>query len=94
MGIYISLPRKGRREDFKEVVSDAMMAIQEKYGKVKFRYPAYSSKEKLEALELGLSIACLTLCDSVYFANSWKLDKACLIEHEICKAYGIKILED
>ena len=30
MEIYISLPRKGRREDFKEVVSDAMMAIQEK----------------------------------------------------------------
>lgn len=94
MKIYISLPRKGRREDFEEVVSEAMIAIQDKYGKVKFQYPDYSSKETLETLELGLSIACLALCDSAYFANSWKLDKACLIEHEICKVYGIKILED
>lgn len=94
MKIYISLPRKGRREDFEEVVSDAMIAVQDKYGKVKFQYPDYSSKETLETLELGLSIACLALCDSAYFTNSWKLDKACLIEHEICKVYGIKILED
>ena len=88
MNIYISAPRRGRTDTFTERICKIIGVLQGQY------YPTRSSDESLERLDLGLSITRLLMCDGAHFTQCWENDKACRIEHEICKVYGIKIWKD
>lgn len=43
---------------------------------------------------LGEAIKKLGLCDVCYFVKGWQNHKGCIIEMEVCKLYGIKIVEE
>lgn len=43
---------------------------------------------------LGEAIKKLGDCDICYFCKGWRKHKGCLAEMEVCKLYGIKILEE
>lgn len=95
MNIYISIPRRGSKNASIKRAHEIIRVLQGQYERGSdFYYPTCSSDESLERLDLGVSIARLMMCDGVHFTSGWEKDKACRIEHEICKAYGIKILKD
>lgn len=33
----------------------------------------------------------MCMCSAVYFAKGWEKARGCRIEHEVAKAYGVKI---
>lgn len=41
---------------------------------------------------LGRSLELLATADIAYFADGWNEARGCLIEHECCVKYGIKII--
>ena len=41
---------------------------------------------------LGESIKLMTNADCAYFMNGWNKAQGCIIEHEVCKHYGIPIV--
>ena len=41
---------------------------------------------------LGRSLELLATADIAYFAEGWQEAKGCMIEHECCVKYGIKII--
>jgi hypothetical protein len=41
---------------------------------------------------LGRSLELLATADIAYFAEEWQEARGCLIEHECCVKYGIKII--
>ena len=43
---------------------------------------------------LGESLKMLSNADYAYFMPGWENARGCKIEHECCKAYGIKIMKD
>lgn len=43
---------------------------------------------------LGEAIKKLGDCDACYFCKGWQNHKGCLAEMEICKIYGIEIIEE
>ena len=95
MNIYISIPRIGSGDAFKERVYEVIRVLQGKYEKgSNFYYPTLTSYESLEGMDLGPSISRLLMCDGAHFTSDWENDKACRIEHEVCKVYGIKIWKD
>lgn len=93
MRIFLSLGMRGRDE--KDVLHD----IEEATFYIKRIYPdcevvnAYRQEGVPEIVTptyyLGRSIQILGTCDQVWFLNDWKDYRGCLIEHEVCKAYGI-----
>lgn len=95
MNIYISIPRIGSGDAFKERVYEVIKVLQGQYKKGSdFRYPTCSLDEDLKRLDLGLSITRLLVCDGAHFTSGWEQDKAYRIEHKICEDYGIKIWKD
>lgn len=95
MNIYISIPRIGSGDAFKERAYEVIRALQGQYERGSdFYYPTCSSDESLERLDFGLSVTRLLMCEGVHFTSGWEKDKACRIEHEVCKTYGIKIWKD
>ena len=43
---------------------------------------------------LGEAIKKLGDCDACYFVKGWQKHKGCKAEYEICKLYGIEIIEE
>lgn len=43
---------------------------------------------------LGEAIKKLGTCDTCYFCKGWRDHKGCRVEMEICKIYGIDIIEE
>ena len=41
---------------------------------------------------LAKSLENMSLCDAAYFAKGWENARGCKIEHEVAKAYGVKII--
>ena len=41
---------------------------------------------------LAKSLENMSLCSAVYFCKDWENARGCKIEHEVAKAYGIKII--
>ena len=93
MRIFLSLGMRGRDE--KDVLHD----IEEATFYIKRIYPdcevvnTYRQEGVPEIVAptyyLGRSIQILGSCDQVWFLNDWKNYRGCLVEHEVCKAYGI-----
>lgn len=93
MRIFLSLGMRGRDE--KDILHD----IEEATFYIKRMHPdcevvnTYRQEGVPEIVAptyyLGRSIQILGSCDQVWFLNDWKNYRGCLIEHEVCKAYGI-----
>ena len=93
MRIFLSLGMRGRDE--KDVLHD----IEEATFYIKRIHPdceVINSYQQDEAPEdagptyyLGRSIQILGTCDQAWFLNDWENYRGCLVEHEVCKAYGI-----
>lgn len=43
---------------------------------------------------LSAAIAKLSGCDVCYFVKGWQNDEDCKVVYEICKLYGIRIMEE
>lgn len=41
---------------------------------------------------LGKSLEEMSKVDAVYFCHEWENTRGCLIEHQVAKCYGVKIL--
>jgi hypothetical protein len=41
---------------------------------------------------LGKSLKVLAEADIAVFGKGWKCGRGCLVEHEVCQSYGIKVL--
>ena len=97
MRIFLSLGMRGRDE--KDVLADIAEAThyaKSMYAESATEYEVINTYNQEEAPEdasrtyyLGRSIQILGGCDQVWFINDWENYRGCLIEHEVCKTYGI-----
>ena len=97
MRIFLSLGMRGRDEN--DVLADIAEATH--YAKSLYAESAtecevintYNQEEAPEDVGptyyLGRSIQILGGCDQAWFVNDWYNYRGCLVEHEVCKAYGI-----
>ena len=76
--VFVSMPKKAEQE--LNAIKDLITKF---YDKV--RFIESSNKVDFEAL--------LT-ADMAFFAYDWQLSERCILEHEICKRYGIEIIRD
>ena len=51
--------------------------------------PAYAQNQRVYYLAKAIDILCRA--DKAYFMKGWEKADGCIIEHEICKRYGIPI---
>ena len=56
-------------------------------------YPGEINKH-VPVFYLGKSIQLLSQADIAYFGGDWRNARGCLIEHEVARQYGIKIIEE
>ena len=56
-------------------------------------YPGEINKH-IPVYYLGKSIDFLSQADIAYFGGDWRNARGCLIEHEVARQYGIKIIEE
>ena len=56
-------------------------------------YPGEINKH-VPVFYLGKSIQLLSQADIAYFVEDWRNARGCLIEHEVARQYGIKIIEE
>lgn len=97
MRIFLSLGMRGRDE--KDILKDIEKATF--YAKDMVRF-AHTECEVVNGYQqeavpkdagptycLGRSIQILGSCDQAWFLNDWKNYRGCLVEHEVCKMYGI-----
>ena len=97
MRIFLSLGMRGRDE--KDILKDIEKATF--YAKDMVRF-AHTECEVVSGYQqeadpkdagptycLGRSIQILGSCDQAWFLNDWKNYRGCLVEHEVCKMYGI-----
>lgn len=99
--IFISQPMRGLKD---EEILKAREEIRKKAEKeigepVKLidsfikDYPGEINKH-VPVFYLGKSIQLLSQADIAYFGGDWRNARGCLIEHEVARQYGIKIIEE
>lgn len=91
----ISQPTEGKsEEEIKAVREAAEMHLKALgYVVINSRFKTNASVKNEALYNLGLSIAiAMSLCDTVYFCDGWKVAKGCLIEHGAALNYGLERL--
>ena len=103
--VFISLPMSGIPDDMvKENIEKAKIAYSFLSGRsindVSFIAtmdnpdpPDYIKNDQIGVWYLGHSLTKLAKCDECFFYTGWKNARGCLIEWQVCKQYGIDILE-
>lgn len=95
--VFISVGMRGRQDE--EVRKDIKRAILKTVGlvgpNVRFvhNYECVAPDDAGQLYYLGEAIKKLGDCDACYFCKGWQNHKGCLAEMEICKIYGIEIIE-
>lgn len=98
--VFISVGMRGRADE--AVWNDINMAGRKIYEMFKGDVGIYHnmmcekpdySKEPGRLYYLGEAIKKLGECDVCYFVEGWQNYKGCKAEYEICKLYGIEIIE-
>lgn len=97
MKVMISLPMNGVKE---EDVKNRMEVLKKQFALLHIDVvdsfitdEAPKGTVRPHVFYLGRSIMnFLPNIDAVYFDNGWEFARGCKIEHDICKAYGIKTL--
>ena len=77
--------RKTAEKEIGEPVELIDSFIKEYPGEINKSVPVYY---------LGKSIQLLSQADIAYFGGDWRNARGCLIEHEVARQYGIKIIEE
>lgn len=96
--VFISVGMRGREEQ--EVVSDILRAntkIIDMFGEYVEIIDNWDCRGPVNAgrlYYLGEAIKKLGDCDICYFVKGWQNHKGCVAEYEVCKLYGIKIIEE
>lgn len=96
--VFISVGMRGRSDE--EVVRDLKRAerkIHDLIGEdveVVDNWSCVGPNDAGRLWYLGEAIKKLGDCDVCYFVNGWQKHKGCKAEFEICKLYGIKIVEE
>lgn len=101
----ISQPMNGKSEE--EIIATRENAIRNLeaagYETVNTLFAdEWSGKEKMEQRGvvqiplcfLAKSLENMSLCHAVYFCGGWENARGCRLEHEVAKAYGLKIIYD
>lgn len=102
--LFISQPMKGKTDD--EIVKERLALIAEAKELAgehlledidSFFTDAPKNKDNIVTEPvwwLGKSLMKLSEADVAIFGDNWQNFNGCVIEHEVCERYGIKILKD
>lgn len=96
--LFISQPMKNRNEQEILKEREELIAEASKYHKDIKVIESYFSDFKIEngkniaVTYLGESIKNLAMADVAIFAKEWQNARECIIEHDVCNAYGIQIM--
>lgn len=98
MKVMISMPMNGRKE---EDIKRERDKIIEKFKKLHIEVVDTLFNEDVPEGEyykptlyyMAKSIDAIGKVDAVYFAKGWSYARGCLIERDICRSYGVKILD-
>lgn len=99
MKIFVSMPMAGKtREEIAEefeIAKTQVKSVAVITDSVKFKHGYFTEKQLKGNSELrgfAESIWIMSKCDAVYFAEGWQDTRGCRLEYEICKKYGMRIL--
>jgi hypothetical protein len=103
MKAMISQPMAGQTEDEIVDARDRAIAVLEKAGYEVINTLFTDEWYAPEAMEargvvqvplafLAKSLGNMALCHAAYFCKGWENARGCRIEHEVAKAYGVKLL--
>lgn len=96
--IFISVGMRGRQEE--DVIRDICRACQNintRFGmdvEIVDNWDCQGPDDAGRLWYLGEAIKKLGDCDVCYFVKNWQKHKGCKAEYEICKLYGIEIIEE
>ena len=97
--VFISVGMSGRSDE--EVIIDldrAVGKIMDLFGEDEVKcisnFGDIGPEDANRLWYLGHAIQRLGLCNICYFTKGWQNYKGCKAEYEICKLYGIEILEE
>ena len=99
--LFISQPMRGLKDEEilkarEEICKKAEKEIGEPVELIDSfikEYPGEINKS-VPVYYLGKSIQLLSQADIAYFGGDWRNARGCLIEHEVARQYGIKIIEE
>lgn len=95
MKVMISQPMNGKSE---EKIKEERASIIDKFNKmhidvVNTLFTEVAPEGCNEAVYyLGKSISAMKDVDAIYMCDGWRQARGCVIEHEVARLYGIKIL--
>lgn len=97
MKVFLSLGMSGRDEkDILHDIAEATHYAKSLYAESATECEVINTYNQEKAPEdagptyyLGKSIQVLGGCDQAWFINDWYNYRGCLVEHEVCKTYGI-----
>ena len=93
--IFISQPMKGKTDE--EILNERrnmVNAVKEKYGNEVEILQSFLANYYDNAISfLGKSIEILSNADIAVFGKGWDKARGCIIEHQVCKSYGVPTLE-
>lgn len=98
MTVFLSQQMMGLTEkEIFEIRDNAVKYLEEKYGR-RIRVIDNFHHENVPSdagriWHLGESIKKMEEADAIYFCPGWMDAKGCQIEYEICRTYGLKILD-
>lgn len=97
MKVMISMPMNGKTDD--EIYNETKK-ITEKLAKLhieviasNFKQDPPESCQYPPLFYMAKSIDMMSTVDAVFFHKEWRMARGCRIEREICRVYGIKILD-
>ena len=98
----VSQPMAGKTEEeiiaAREAAKEFLETLGYEFVNTKFTDEWYSQEKMQERgvvniplafMEKGIEHMCM--CSAVYFTSGWEQARGCRIEHEVAKAYGVKI---
>ena len=96
--VFLSHKMNGLTDDeVFEIRDNAVKYLEEKYGRVVHVIDNFHHENVPEDAgriwHLGESIKKMEEADAIYFCPGWMDAKGCQIEYEICRTYGLKILD-
>lgn len=107
MKVFISIPQRGRpdsevhaertaifqriRKVYEEPEQDFVELLDQFYKGHEEDIPVEG--DRLGVFYLGISLQWLMLADYAFFADGWEEARGCKIEHAVCEAYNIPILD-
>lgn len=95
MKVMISQPMNGRTE---EQIKEERKRIVDNFEKMHIEVINTLFTEEapedcnIAVYYLGKSISAMKDIDAIYMCDNWRKARGCLIEHEVARRYGIKIL--